>query len=50
MPPRGNEGLDFTPVVTHYLFLSTSLLAAVSIGQALLLAPLTKIFPSLHGL
>jgi len=28
MPPRGNEGLDFTPIVTHYLFLFTSILAA----------------------
>ncbi|KAF5392534.1 hypothetical protein D9757_002312 [Collybiopsis confluens] len=27
MPPRGNEGLDFTPIVTHYLFLFTSILA-----------------------
>jgi SHO1 osmosensor len=27
MPPRGNEGLDFTPILTHYLFLFTSILA-----------------------
>ncbi|KAF8913245.1 hypothetical protein CPB84DRAFT_1841633 [Gymnopilus junonius] len=27
MPPRGNEGLDFTPILTHYLFLFTSFLA-----------------------
>ncbi|KAJ7110368.1 hypothetical protein C8R43DRAFT_1042388 [Mycena crocata] len=30
MPPRGNEGLDFTPIVTHYLFLLTSILAVVA--------------------
>ncbi|TFK41957.1 hypothetical protein BDQ12DRAFT_703420 [Crucibulum laeve] len=30
MPPRGNEGLDFTPILTHYLFLFTSILAVVS--------------------
>jgi SHO1 osmosensor len=27
MPPRGNEGLDFTPILTHYLFLFTTILA-----------------------
>lgn len=31
MPPRGNEGYDFTPIVTHYLFLFTTILAVVSI-------------------
>ncbi|KAJ7455924.1 hypothetical protein B0H11DRAFT_1965528 [Mycena galericulata] len=30
MPPRGNEGLDFTPIFTHYLFLLTSILAIVA--------------------
>ncbi|KAJ7762394.1 hypothetical protein DFH07DRAFT_409758 [Mycena maculata] len=30
MPPRGNEGLDFTPILTHYLFLLTSILAIVA--------------------
>lgn len=30
MPPRGSEGLDFTPILTHYLFLFTSVLAIVS--------------------
>ncbi|KAI5117706.1 hypothetical protein M0805_003195 [Coniferiporia weirii] len=39
MPPRGNEGYDFTPILTHYLFLFTTILAVVSwftafIGQA----------------
>ncbi|KAF8220798.1 hypothetical protein L208DRAFT_1416133 [Tricholoma matsutake] len=40
MPPRGNnEGLDFTPILTHYLFLFTSILAVLAwfiafIGQA----------------
>ncbi|KAG5716470.1 Protein SSU81 [Termitomyces sp. T112] len=29
MPPRGNEGLDFTPILTHYLFLFTTLLAII---------------------
>jgi len=27
MPPRGNEALDFTPILTHYLFLFTSILS-----------------------
>jgi hypothetical protein len=31
MPPRGNEGFDFTPILTHYLFLFTTLLAVASI-------------------
>ncbi|KAJ6611469.1 hypothetical protein B0H10DRAFT_2223989 [Mycena sp. CBHHK59/15] len=30
MPPRGNEGLDFTPILTHYLFLLTTILAFVA--------------------
>ncbi|KAJ7606890.1 hypothetical protein FB45DRAFT_1068285 [Roridomyces roridus] len=30
MPPRGNEGLDFTPILTHYVFLLTSILAIVA--------------------
>ena len=30
MPPRGSEGYDFTPILTHYLFLFTTILAAVS--------------------
>ncbi|THV06611.1 hypothetical protein K435DRAFT_711473 [Dendrothele bispora CBS 962.96] len=30
MPPRGNEGLDFTPILTHYLFLFTSLLSILA--------------------
>ncbi|KAG5647669.1 hypothetical protein DXG03_008392 [Asterophora parasitica] len=39
MPPRGNEGLDFTPILTHYLFLFTTILAIIGwfvafIGQA----------------
>ncbi|KAI0053409.1 hypothetical protein FA95DRAFT_1601053 [Auriscalpium vulgare] len=29
MPPRGNERLDFTPILTHYLFLFTGILAVV---------------------
>lgn len=31
MPPRGSEGLDFTPILTHYLFLFTTILAVVCI-------------------
>lgn len=31
MPPRGSEGLDFTPILTHYLFLFTTILAVVRI-------------------
>ncbi|EJC98677.1 uncharacterized protein FOMMEDRAFT_23494 [Fomitiporia mediterranea MF3/22] len=39
MPPRGSEGYDFTPILTHYLFLFTSILAIAGwftafIGQA----------------
>ncbi|KAH7886014.1 hypothetical protein F5I97DRAFT_1809576 [Phlebopus sp. FC_14] len=30
MPPRGNEGLDFTPILTHYLFLFTTILAILA--------------------
>ena len=29
MAPRGNEGLDFTPILTHYLFLFTTVLSVV---------------------
>lgn len=29
MPPRGNEGLDFTPIATHYVFLVTTVLAVI---------------------
>ncbi|KAG6873829.1 hypothetical protein C0995_010441 [Termitomyces sp. Mi166 len=29
MPPRGNEGLDFTPILTHYVFLFTTILAII---------------------
>ena len=40
MPPRGSEGLDFTPILTHYVFLLTTILAILGwfiafIGQAL---------------
>ena len=32
MPPRpSNERLDFTPILTHYLFLFTTVFAVVSI-------------------
>jgi len=39
MPPRGSGGYDFTPIVTHYLFLFTTILAVAGwfiafIGQA----------------
>ncbi|KAF8560141.1 hypothetical protein OG21DRAFT_1479977 [Imleria badia] len=30
MPPRGNEGVDFTPILTHYLFLFTTVLAVLA--------------------
>ncbi|KAI5826160.1 high osmolarity signaling protein SHO1 [Schizophyllum commune Tattone D] len=45
MPPRGNEGLDFTPIITHYLFLFTSILAFIAwftafIGQIIATARL----------
>ncbi|KDQ63140.1 hypothetical protein JAAARDRAFT_147136 [Jaapia argillacea MUCL 33604] len=29
MPPRGSEGYDFTPILTHYLFLFTTILAVL---------------------
>jgi len=40
MPPRGSEGYDFTPILTHYLFLFTSILSVIGwfvafIGQAI---------------
>ncbi|KAG8968247.1 Transmembrane osmosensor [Tulasnella sp. 425] len=40
MPPRGNGGLDFTPLVTHFVFLFTFVIAfagwwAAFIGQAI---------------
>ncbi|KAI8981233.1 hypothetical protein BD414DRAFT_492064 [Trametes punicea] len=37
MPPRGSEGYDFTPILTHYLFLFTTILAVVSIPTISLL-------------
>jgi SHO1 osmosensor len=33
MAPRGHEGLDFTPILTQYLFLFTTVLAVVSTAQ-----------------
>jgi len=40
MPPRGTEGLDFTPIITHYLFLFTTILSVIAwfiafIGQTI---------------
>ncbi|KIP10076.1 hypothetical protein PHLGIDRAFT_85496 [Phlebiopsis gigantea 11061_1 CR5-6] len=45
MPPRGSEGLDFTPILTHYGFLFTTILALVGwflafIAQAIATAQL----------
>ena len=37
MPPRGSEGLDFTPVLTHYLFLFTSILSFVRFSLSVFL-------------
>lgn len=35
MPPRGSsDGLDFTPILTHYLFLFTSVLSVVSLSPS----------------
>ncbi|KAK0233537.1 hypothetical protein IW262DRAFT_1258432 [Armillaria fumosa] len=47
MPPRGNEGLDFTPILTHYLFLFTSVLSLVAwfvafIGQCIATAQISN--------
>ena len=47
MPPRGNEGLDFTPILTHYLFLFTSILAVVSVPSYLGIE--RKISHRIHG-
>ncbi|KAF8808008.1 hypothetical protein BYT27DRAFT_7233440 [Phlegmacium glaucopus] len=44
MPPRGSEGLDFTPIVTHYLFLFTSILAIVLV----FLLFFNALFPTHH--
>ncbi|EGO04251.1 hypothetical protein SERLA73DRAFT_173682 [Serpula lacrymans var. lacrymans S7.3] len=30
MPPRGNEGLDFTHILTHYLFFFTSIISVLA--------------------
>ncbi|TFK26697.1 hypothetical protein FA15DRAFT_667176 [Coprinopsis marcescibilis] len=30
MPPRGSGGFDFTPILTHYLFLFTSILSIIA--------------------
>ncbi|KAG9314156.1 hypothetical protein JVU11DRAFT_4942 [Chiua virens] len=30
MPPRANDGLDFTPILTHYLFLFTTVLSILA--------------------
>ncbi|KAJ8518783.1 hypothetical protein ONZ45_g4219 [Pleurotus djamor] len=48
MPPRGNEGLDFTPILTHYLFLFTSVLSIVAwlltfISQAVVTAQIGRV-------
>ncbi|KAL5519556.1 SHO1 [Sanghuangporus vaninii] len=47
MPPRGNEGYDFTPILTHYLFLFTSILAVAGwftafIGQCVATANINR--------
>ena len=49
MPPRGNEGYDFTPILTHYLFLFTSILAVVclTLAPAPMFNLLTKL-PCVH--
>ncbi|KIM20237.1 hypothetical protein M408DRAFT_145742 [Serendipita vermifera MAFF 305830] len=47
MAPRHGQGLDFTPIITHYLFLATFVLAAIGwlvafIGQAAFEASIRK--------
>ncbi|KAH0838114.1 hypothetical protein J3R83DRAFT_6360 [Lanmaoa asiatica] len=54
MPPRGNEGLDFTPILTHYLFLFTTVLSVLAwfiafISQAIATAQ-SMVFLSLSSL
>ncbi|KAI0756572.1 hypothetical protein C8Q80DRAFT_1215472 [Daedaleopsis nitida] len=49
MPPRGSEGYDFTPILTHYLFLFTTILAVIGwfvafIGQAVATAQVGNSF------
>ena len=39
MPPRGNDSFDFTPILTHYLFLFTTFLAVASSFFCFFLAP-----------
>ena len=47
MPPRGSEGYDFTPILTHYLFLFTTILAVVSLTLKYLPnLPLIQAFPN----
>ncbi|KXN88939.1 High osmolarity signaling protein SHO1 [Leucoagaricus sp. SymC.cos] len=45
MPPRGSEGLDFTPILTHYLFLFTSVLAIA----AWFITFISQAFVEAHG-
>ncbi|KAF9055980.1 hypothetical protein BJ165DRAFT_1412325 [Panaeolus papilionaceus] len=47
MPPRGSEGLDFTPILTHYLFLFTTFLSIAGwftafIGQCIVTSDILK--------
>lgn len=51
MPPRANDGLDFTPILTHYLFLFTTVLAVVrapSVPEHSLTRPAARLVHCLH--
>ncbi|KAI6031527.1 hypothetical protein BKA83DRAFT_671456 [Pisolithus microcarpus] len=55
MPPRGNEGLDFTPILTHYLFLFTTILAVFAwfiafISQAIATAQIGSVNVAWFGI
>ena len=50
MPPRGSEGLDFTPILTHYLFLFTAILSVVSVWSRCLEVYIDGLFRCLGGM
>ncbi|KAG6330768.1 hypothetical protein ID866_8324 [Astraeus odoratus] len=55
MAPRGNEGLDFTPILTHYLFLFTTILAVLAwfiafISQAIATAQIGSVGVAWFGI
>lgn len=49
MAPRGNDGLDFTPILTHYLFLFTTVISVVRLPSPLPFNTLTTSLDSSLG-